>query len=109
MLFLALSFSFVSCEDDDDEPAPTSNNGGTNTGQSIAEIAIADDRTDSLVVALSRAGLVSTFQDAGTYTVFAPTNQAFVNALANNPAWDQIADIPVADLTSILTYHVLAT
>ena len=110
MLFLALSFSFVACEDDDDdEPAPTSNNGGGDSGQSIAEIAIADDRTDSLVVALSTAGLVQTFQDPGTYTVFAPTNQAFVDLLATDPAWNRISDIPTDVLTSVLTYHVLAT
>lgn len=110
MLFLALSFSFVACEDDDDDqPAPTSNNGGGNNNQSIAEIAIADDRTDSLVVALSAAGLVETFQNAGTYTVFAPTNQAFVDLLATDPSWNRISDIPVDALTNVLTYHVLAT
>jgi len=109
MLFLAFSVSFVACEDDDDDdPAPTSNNGGNN-GQSIAEIAIADDRTDSLVVALSTAGLVQTFQDPGTYTVFAPTNQAFVDLLASEPTWNRISDIPVAALTNVLTYHVLAS
>lgn len=108
VLFLALSFSFVACEDDDDEPAPISNNGGNNS-QSIAEIAIADDRTDSLVVALSTAGLVQTFQDAGTYTVFAPTNQAFVDLLASEPTWNRISDIPVDALTDVLLYHVLAT
>ena len=110
MLFLALSFSFVACDDDDDDTPMTNNTGGsTNNGQSIAEIAIADDRTDSLVVALTRAGLVSTFQGAGTFTVFAPTNQAFVDLLATNAAWNSIADIPVDALTNVLTYHVLAT
>ena len=108
MLFLALSFSFVACDDDDDDTPTSSNNGGnTNTGQSIAEIAIADDRTDSLVVALSRAGLVPTFQGAGTFTVFAPTNQAFVDLLATDPSWNSISDIPVDALTDVLTYHVL--
>jgi uncharacterized surface protein with fasciclin (FAS1) repeats len=110
MLFLALSFTFVACDDDDDDtPTSTNNGGNTNTGQSIAEIAIADSRTDSLVVALSRAGLVPTFQGPGSFTVFAPTNQAFVDLLDTDPSWNSIADIPVDALTDVLTYHVLAT
>jgi len=107
MMFLSAGLLLTACsDDDDDEPTPVNNN-NNNSSQNIAEIAIADNRTDSLVVALSQAGLVSTFQSPGTFTVFAPTNQAFVDLLATDPAWNAIADIPNATLTAVLNYHVL--
>lgn len=108
-IFLAASLTtaFYSCEDDDEmDPVTPASTAPT---QNIAEIAIADSRTDSLVVALSVANLVPTFQGAGTFTVFAPTNQAFVDLLATNPAWNRISDIDATTLTNVLYYHVLDT
>lgn len=71
----------------------------------IAEIAAADGRFDTLVAALDAAGLVDTFAGPGNYTVFAPTDDAFaalgedtINALLANPT---------GELTTILTYHVV--
>lgn len=106
MAALILSTSLIACDDDDDDvltPTPTP------TVKNIAEIASSDSRTDSLVVALSVADLVSTFQASGTFTVFAPTNEAFRNLLATNNDWNQISDIDKATLTSVLTYHVLGS
>lgn len=71
-LGISLSASVVACSDDDDDVQPMTNN--NNTQNNIAEIAIAGDETDSLVVALTQAGLVSTFEGSGDFTVFAPSN-----------------------------------
>lgn len=107
-IFLSAGIILTACSDDDDDnPAPVNNNNNNNSGQSIAEIAIGSGQTDSLVVALSQVGLVSTFQGQGTFTVFAPTNQAFVDLLGTNPNWNGIEDIPNTLLTSVLNYHVL--
>jgi uncharacterized surface protein with fasciclin (FAS1) repeats len=103
MAALILSTSLISCEDDDDDVI----NPSTPMLKNIAELASEDSRMDSLIVALTQSGLTATFQNAGTYTVFAPTNQAFVNLLASNPAWDRISDIDLVSLTGALTYHVL--
>ena len=75
--------------------------------QSIAGLAVAAG-LDSLVVALSEAGLVTTFDgsNGNFYTVFAPTNLAFVNLLGTNTAWNRISDIDNATLTAVLTFHV---
>ena len=75
--------------------------------QTIAQLAVAAG-LDSLVVALSEANLVTTFDgtNGNFYTVFAPTNTAFVNVLATNPAWNRISDIDNAILTAVLTFHV---
>lgn len=100
---LVLSVGILSsCDKDDDlevDSGPTDD---------IAEIAIATDDLDSLVVALTEAKLVSTFQGDGTgpFTVFAPTNQAFVDLLSDLKL-TRIADINKDLLTDVLTYHVL--
>jgi uncharacterized surface protein with fasciclin (FAS1) repeats len=71
----------------------------------IAEIAIADGRFDTLVAALSAAGLAETFLQPGSYTVFAPTDDAFA-ALPAGTVEALLAD-PQGLLTDILLYHVV--
>lgn len=109
-LLIGFSLSFASCSDDDDDDVaivtPTQNN---NQQQNIAEIAIENDQTDSLVVALTHAELVSTFQGSGNFTVFAPTNMAFDNYIANTSGVNKITDINKNDLKNVLLYHVLNT
>ncbi|MCA9975571.1 MAG: fasciclin domain-containing protein [Anaerolineales bacterium] len=71
----------------------------------IAEIAIADGRFNTLVAALSAAGLAETFLQPGIYTVFAPTDDAFA-ALPAGTVEALLAD-PQGLLTDILLYHVV--
>jgi len=104
-LFSIFSLAFVGCSDDDDGGDPNNNNNGNQGDQTIAEIALANDQTDSLVVALSRADLVDLFSNPGTFTVFAPTNQAFRDFLNENN-FSCISEIPLATLTGVLQYHV---
>lgn len=61
-----------------------------------------------LAEAIDAAGLASTLQGAGPFTVFAPTNQAFTNVLAelNLTKAQLFADKPL--LTAVLTYHVVS-
>jgi transforming growth factor-beta-induced protein len=107
-LGISLSASIVACSDDDeDDVQPTTTN--NNSQQNIAQIAIAGDETDSLVVALAQAGLVSTFEGSGNFTVFAPSNQAFADFIAATPGVNLISDIPNTLLTNTLLYHVLNT
>ena len=69
----------------------------------IAEVASANADLSTLVTALGAADLVDTFNGAGTFTVFAPTNAAFT-ALPDGVLDGLLADIP--QLTKVLTYHV---
>jgi uncharacterized surface protein with fasciclin (FAS1) repeats len=71
----------------------------------IVETAVASG-LDSLVKAVTRAGLGTTLS-GGTLTVFAPTNQAFTDLLGVLGLTD-INQIPLATLTAVLTYHVVA-
>ena len=61
---------------------------------------------DSLVAALSHAGLVSALQANGPFTVFAPTDDAFAAAGIDLSAFD--TDEENATLSDILLYHVVA-
>ncbi|MAS37505.1 MAG: hypothetical protein CL610_26145 [Anaerolineaceae bacterium] len=70
----------------------------------IAEIASRDGRFDTLVTALQAADLVETLNSPGSFTVFAPTDDAF----AKLPAGTLNAVLADTDLlTTILLYHVL--
>ncbi|WP_341838103.1 fasciclin domain-containing protein [Chitinophaga pollutisoli] len=76
----------------------------------IVETAAANPNFSLLVAAVTRASQGSTnvaqvLSGEGPLTVFAPTNQAFINAGFANAAAIQAADPAV--LTSILTYHVV--
>lgn len=73
----------------------------------IAELALASDDLDSLVIAADRAGLVPTLLDpeAGPFTLFAPTDEAFA-ALLNQTGID-VASVSVGALTDVLNDHIL--
>jgi transforming growth factor-beta-induced protein len=71
----------------------------------IVDIAVADDRFETLVTALQAAELVETLAGEGPFTVFAPTNAAF-EALPEGTLDALLADIPA--LTDILLYHVVS-
>ena len=72
---------------------------------SIVDIAVADGRFDTLVAAVSAAGLADTLASPGDFTVFAPTDDAFA-ALPAGTVEALLAD-PSGDLTTILLYHVV--
>ena len=76
----------------------------------IVDIVLADDgEFDILQAAVTRAGLVEALDGRRQFTVFAPTDQAFIEFLgAPNEATaiTAIESLPDADLTDILLYHV---
>ena len=60
----------------------------------------------TLVAAVKAAGLVDTLKGAGPFTVFAPTNAAF-DALPKGTVDTLLKPEKKADLTKVLTYHVV--
>jgi uncharacterized surface protein with fasciclin (FAS1) repeats len=71
---------------------------------SIAAIASGDDRFETLTTALTEAGLVDTLNGEGSFTVFAPTDEAFAALPAG--LLDTLLADPQGQLTDILLYHV---
>ena len=91
ILMLSL-FLITSCSDDENI---------VEDSNSIVDIAANDARFSTLVGALQRTGLDQVLAGAGTFTVFAPTNDAFANLGVDlNSLTDQ-------ELSNILLYHVL--
>jgi uncharacterized surface protein with fasciclin (FAS1) repeats len=73
----------------------------------IVSNAVNSDDNKTLVAAVKAAGLVSTLQGPGPFTVFAPTDEAFA-ALPAGTVDNLIKPENKATLTKILTYHVVA-
>ena len=92
-------------------PAATGNAAGTATGEATPEATIAQALAGSadhstLLGALRSAGLEATLAGPGPYTVFAPANGAF-DKLPAGTAENLMKPEQRAQLTSILTYHVV--
>lgn len=102
LFFLLAGLIFiVACSDDDDNtimiPEPTNN---------IVELAQSTPELSDLVRALVKfPDLVELLSNDGTFTVFAPTNDAF-DALLDVIGQGDIDDLPEAVLKNVLQYHV---
>jgi uncharacterized surface protein with fasciclin (FAS1) repeats len=92
-IVLVAVMAFTSCKKDDPVVvAPTD----------IVSVAVANGSFKTLAAALTKAGLVSTLQGTGPFTVFAPNDAAFTKAGITS------LDALTADaLKPILLYHVL--
>lgn len=77
--------------------------------QSIAEIAAANPNLTILTAALQAAGLDTMMTDAGTYTVFAPTDDAFAPVLTKLGVTKEELLANTDLLKKVLPYHVVTT
>ncbi|MEM6890081.1 MAG: fasciclin domain-containing protein [Pseudomonadota bacterium] len=78
----------------------------TESDPDIVEVAQSAGSFDTLVAAVSAAGLVETLQGDGPFTVFAPTDEAFA-ALPAGTVDTLLLPENKDQLTAILTYHVV--
>ena len=90
---------FITCEETRDD---------FETPKSIYELASADADLSNLKAAIDKAGLAGTLGASGSFTVFAPSNAAFSQFLADN-GFASLNDVPTAALKEILLNHVLAS
>lgn len=89
---------FTACDDDDDD---------TMESTTIVSFAQDSDNYTLLADAVVAADLDGVLSSPGSYTVFAPDNDAFEALLASNNDWNSIDDIPTEVLTAVLTNHVV--
>lgn len=81
-------------------------NHGNHGQKTIVDTAVAAGQFTTLTTALKAAGLVDTLKGPGPFTVFAPTDAAFAKLPAGTVD-NLLKPENKAQLTSILTYHVL--
>lgn len=129
MIAAASSVMFTACNDASKETSTTSTTdtsmtttatepaaatevgvmvGGANMvpSKNIVENAVGSADHTTLVAAVTAAGLAETLSGAGPFTVFAPTNAAF-EKLPAGAVQNLLKPEMKADLTSVLTYHVV--
>ena len=100
----------AACGDDDAETTTTTAAEATTTTveeKTVLDLAVEAGQFTTLVAAVEAAGLGEALSGEGPFTVLAPTDAAFEEALE---ALDLTAEELLADtetLTTILTYHVL--
>ena len=75
--------------------------------KTVVDIAVGSPDHTTLVTAVTAAGLVETLSGTGPFTIFAPTNAAF-EALPAGTVESLLKPESKDQLTSILTYHVVA-
>ncbi|MEM6617581.1 MAG: fasciclin domain-containing protein [Pseudomonadota bacterium] len=78
----------------------------TAADQDIVDIAAGNEDFETLVAAVTAAGLVDTLKGDGPFTVFAPTDAAF-EALPAGTVETLLKPENKDQLVSILTYHVV--
>lgn len=116
LVALLLSFTLLAAACGDDDPIESSDAGEESSDEEMADdegpgtivdVAIGAGSFDILVAAVTEAGLADTLSSDGPFTVFAPTDDAFVAALdALSLTAEELLANPA--LAEILTYHVLA-
>jgi uncharacterized surface protein with fasciclin (FAS1) repeats len=94
-----LGITLNSCSDDDN-PQPTVDNTITGIASKASDLTL-------LVKALKKADLAATLQGAGPFTVFAPTDQAFINAGLTATVIDNYPTADIPALRQILLNHVV--
>jgi uncharacterized surface protein with fasciclin (FAS1) repeats len=99
--FLAFFGLTVSSCSNDDDPQPTTDN-------TITGIASRTSNLSLLVKALTKAGLAETLQGSGPFTVFAPTDQAFIDAGYTATVINNLNTTEVAGLKQVLLNHVVS-
>lgn len=73
----------------------------------IVDVAVGNADFSTLVTAVTAADLGATLRSAGPFTVFAPTNDAFAKVDPDTLS-ALLTPEKKADLTALLTYHVVA-
>ena len=101
VILMASVLFFSSCNDDDDEMMDKGE-------KNIVEVAAAAGQFTILIEAAQKAGLAEYLSNTDGITVFAPTDAAFKSLLTTLGA-KSLNDIPMADLTNILLYHVVGS
>lgn len=101
VIFAFLGLLLTSSCSDDDNQTPTADNTITGIASNASDLTL-------LVKALKKADLATTLQGTGPFTVFAPTDQAFINAGYTASVIDNLPTADIPGLKQILLNHVVS-
>ncbi|MBK8985732.1 MAG: fasciclin domain-containing protein [Chloroflexi bacterium] len=108
-LLTILALFIAACGSAEPTPMPTAVPAPTEepmaAANTIVDIAVADGRFNTLVAAVTAAGLAETLAGEGSFTVFAPTDDAFAALPAGTV--ESLLQDPEGALKDILLYHVV--
>lgn len=76
------------------------------TGKVFSQIKGEDD-LKTFSQCLQMTGYDSIIDKSGSYTVFAPTDEAFNLYFSNHPKYKKVEDIPMVELASIVKFHIV--
>jgi uncharacterized surface protein with fasciclin (FAS1) repeats len=116
LISVAIVAIMMSCNSENTTTQPSSIDNNTSKGgqetvkdddsqKDVVKVAVSSKDHTTLVAALKQADLVTSLSNAGPFTVFAPTNDAF-NKLPAGTVDGLMKDDKKADLQNILQYHV---
>jgi len=118
LLSIGISFTLISCSNENTEgtqsstesvqSAPAGGQDNVNDDESqkdVVKVAVSSKDHTTLVAALKQADLVTSLSNAGPFTVFAPTNDAF-NKVDKATLESLMKDENKEALQNILQYHV---
>jgi len=101
LAIIFLSLFVISCDSDSDANEPCCED------SSIVDLASQTESLSTLVSALEITGLDQILSSTGSYTVLAPSNDAF-NTFLSSLNVTTLSEIPVEVLTNVLMNHVIA-
>jgi len=65
------------------------------------------DELSTFAKCVKLVGYDTIINESGSYTAFAPSNQAFDEWLAQKPEFNSVEDIPINELSKIVKYHLV--
>jgi uncharacterized surface protein with fasciclin (FAS1) repeats len=68
---------------------------------------VAQSELSTFAHCLKLVGYDTIINTSGSYTVFAPNNDAFVLYFQNHQGYHSVEDIPIRELTRIVKYHII--
>ncbi len=84
----------------------TNSHSHAKSSKDVVDVLVAPPTFETLVAAVTAAGLVDTLKGSGPFTIFAPTDAAF-KALPEGTVQELLKPENRDQLVSILTYHVV--
>jgi uncharacterized surface protein with fasciclin (FAS1) repeats len=68
---------------------------------------VAQPELSTFATCIELTGYDEILDVSGSYTVFSPSNEAFQLYFANHSKYKKVEDIPIAELTRIVKYHIV--